>query len=320
VGDNSLFKMKIGLFGIVLGLGLMGLAPWVWGASPLKVSASTLLGYDNNARLNAERKEDGFGEETVTLVYKTPVSDAVKLRLRYDLVNVNYFNTSDEDVLWQEAGAGLDFDFLPKTTLETDYAFSYFYFHEDNLASSIKHTGRVGLRHRFSNRMSARTGFGVSTKGFEDRKLREGEGFLSDEERSDLRYTADSEVRVKVTDALILRPGFIFYRNDSDDQFHDYYDYNAYKFYTKAHLKLCPNLSASFKFSYERRDYDSRPVIDDANVIEEADVYIGSGGLFYKFHKNITLGAVYTYRQKNSNEPSQQYSSSITTLGLYYSF
>lgn len=314
---NSFLKAKIGLVGILV---LFGMGRAAWAADPLKIQASTLGGYDNNARLNAERKDDGFGEETLTLSYKRPLSDFAKLRLRYDLLNINYFSAHDEDVLWQEAGAGLDFDFLPKTTLETDYSLSYFYFHDDELASSLKHTGRVGLRRRFSSRVSARAGFGVSTKGFEDRKLREAEGFLSGDERSDLRITVDSEVRLKITDALVLRPGFIFYRNDSDDQFHDYYDYDAYKFFTKADLKLSAKWSAFFKFAYERRDYDSRPVFDDASVIEEADIYTGSGGLFYKFSKNISLGTIYTYREKKSNEPSKQYSSSILTLGLYYSF
>ena len=310
---------KIALFTLAL---LLALAHSSWAMEgPFDIKAATLIGFDDNPRLDSSRDEDGFAEETVSVSFKDRPSDYLTMRASYDLINVNYFDVTEEDVLLQEAGAGLDFWLMPTTAIQTDYNFTHLYMPDDELVTSFKHGGRAGLYHEASDTVTLWSGFTVTTKDYDDRKTREAEGTLSDaEERNDVRTITDSVIRVKVSKDLRLYLGFIYYRNDSDDQFHDYYDYEAYKVFTKAYLKLLPKLSAALKFSYETRDYDSRPLFDDPAVTEESDLYVATGGLYYKLLKNITLGFIYTYRQKNSNEPSQKYSSSVSTVGLYYSF
>jgi hypothetical protein len=130
----------------------------------------------------------------------------------------------------------------------------------------------------------------------------------------------DSSVLFKWRKAVTLSTGAVFYRNDSNDFFHDYYDYESTKFVTGASWEINPKLNAHIKLIYERRAYDARPLLDSSQTFEKDDIYSAYVSLFYKLRTNLSLGSTYIYRQKNSNEPSQKYSSSTGTLGLYYSF
>ncbi|HXV18912.1 MAG TPA: hypothetical protein VD883_02415 [Candidatus Omnitrophota bacterium] len=293
----------------------------VFAAEPLKIRASTLIGADSNPSLNSEKNEDLFAEESVSLDYKHRLSKTASLRWSYDLTNVNYFEVTDENVLYQKAGAGLDLLVAPKTVLETDYTFEYVYFPYDESVTNMRNNGRVGLRYRVTDKVTWRGGVGVTLKDYEDRHIREGSGVVSDsEERSDDRYKADMGLRIRLNRDLSLWGGFTYYMNDSNDQFHDTYDYESYKVHAGASFRVCSKVRSFVRASYENRDYDSRSTFENDDETQGADLYVGSAGLYYQFHKNVSLGAIYTYRVRSSNEPSQGYTSSVTTVGLYYTF
>ena len=189
------------------------------------------------------------------------------------------------------------------------------------MATALRHQGRVGLKQQLSEQLQVRAGFGVLSEDFQDRKIRQASGVLSaDDERSDLRLVVDSEAAFRILKNVLLKAGFIYYSDDSNDQFHDYYDYGHAKYYTSLYWQWSSKISAYVKFAYENRDYNSRPLLDQPSVFENDDIYTGIAALYYQLQANLALGVNYSYRQKNSNEPSQEYSGSVTTLGLYCSF
>ena len=290
-------------------------------AEPLKMNAAALIGYDNNTGLDAGRKEDLFAEEMVSLTYSRPLTDRLKMRLSSFLFNVNYFEATDNNVFIPMGNAGMDTLVIPGTVFQWDYRFKYIYFPNDETATALEHEGRVGLKQRISDRLQIRAGFGVLWEDFQERKIRQASGVLSaDEERNDLRLVVDSEAAFRILENVLLKAGFIYYSNDSNDQFHDYYDYGHAKYYASLHWQWSSKVSAYVKAAYENRDYGSRPLLDQPSVFEDDDIYTGLAALYYQLQANMALGVSYHYRQKNSNEPSQKYSGSITTLGLYYSF
>lgn len=323
--------MKKALVVLLFFLVAWGQVSWAV-SNPLKVRGSAVIGFDNNPGLNAERDEDFFGMETAKVLFRQRICKPVKLRLFYDVMNVNYFEQSEEDLLIQEAGVGLDTTLSSYTTLETDYSFKYALFHDEgadddgrdgdeDLSTYWSHDTRAGLRHRVTDALTAKGGVGVSWREYGDRKARLSDGLLSDsEERSDDRYIADSEFIFKIAPAAHLRGGFVYTRNDSNDEFHDTYDYDSYKWFTRISLKPCAKTTLSLRLSYENRDYDSRTLLDDPTVFQDDDIYSAMGALYYKLHRNVSLGLAYTYRQRNSNEPSQSYSGSISTIGFYFNF
>lgn len=291
---------------------------------PVSIRISSLAGYDNNSGLNAERKGDGFAQENVAVVYQRLLDNLLnkkaQMRLSYNVLNNNYFEATDQNILAHNAVAGLNILLDPITVLETSYSFDFFDFSYNSAVNSYSHEGRVGLRRRVGPRWVVKGGFSASTRDYEEKKLRRGDGLLSDDERSDNRYTFDSLVLFKLRKDVTLNAGAVIYWNDSNDFFHDYYDYKTTRFVTGASWDMNPKLSTYIKLIYERRTYNARPLIDFSQTLEKDDVYAAHAALFYKLRPDLSLGWAYIYSQKNSNEPSQKYSSSTGTLGLYYSF
>lgn len=294
----------------------------VFAAGPAPaIKASVVAGYDNNAHLNAERKSDGFMQEAAGIRSRHELCDVSDLRLSYDVLNLNYFDATDESFLWQRAGAGVDWKLLPGTTVETDYAFRFVYFPDDEDVTYYLQTLRSGVRQDLSSAVTVRGGFGAGYRAFDSRKKSEPNALLSDEdERADRLYEPDAELSVRLTKSLYWRTNFSYLWQDSNAAYNDYYDYEALKVRTALSAVLSRELSASVEFGYESRDYDSRTLFGDATRFESADIYSAGAALFYRVNKNFSLGTVYTYRQKNSNEPSETYSGSIGTLGVYSSF
>ncbi len=307
---------------VVLGAGVL----WSFTASaasakPLRLTASLLAGYDNNTGLNAQRKGDLFFQEAFGARYKHSIDPLTRYRLSYDVTNVNYADATDQNILAQSAGVGLDRVLFGATILEMDYGFEYLYFPNNDSVSSTAHQGRVGLKQLVNDQWTARAGLSVLARNFEDRKLRTPEGITSPEdERRDRRHGADADLTYRFSKTGSIKGGIQYYRNDSNDQFHDYYDFDSIRVWSGVNFKPRPNLSAFVRLAYENRDYASRPLIDDVRTLENDDVYTGTLGLFYPLGKGFSLGGIYTYREKRSNEPSQKYSGSISTLGLYSSF
>jgi hypothetical protein len=287
---------------------------------PLTLRASTLLGHDDNATLNAERKGDFFAQQSLSAKYRHALFKSVSAFLAYDLNNSSYFEVTDANVLLQSATAGVQWLPRPRTLLEAEYQFSSFYFPRNDSITSLEHEARVGFRQRLAKDVVWKAGIGTLDKEFDERKLRQADGVLGDGEREDGRLVVDNEIGFKLFEKTYWKLGAVALWNDSNDQFHDYYDYDAIRGYVNASWQPAPKVSSFVKLSYERREYDSRPLVDDAATFQEDDVYTATAALFYKLGKGVSLGAIHTYREKNSNEPSQGYSGSISSLGLYYSF
>lgn len=287
---------------------------------PISVRISGLGGYDNNTGLNADRKGDGFAQENMAVLYQRLLHKKAQMRLSYSVLNNNYFDATDQNILAHSAVAALNFLLTPQTVLENSYSFDYLDFPHNSQASSYSNEIRVGLRQRIGSRWVVKGGLSASKRDYVEKKLRQANGFLSPDERSDIRYILDFLAMFKWRKNVVLNVGAVNYRNDSNDFFHDYYDYKAYKFFTGASWEINPKLSSYIKFIYEKRAYDARLLIDFPETFQKDDIYTANISLFYKLKPDLSLGAIYTYRQKNSNEPSQKYSGSTDTLGLYYSF
>ncbi len=288
---------------------------------PVSVRISALGGFDNNSGLNSKRKGDFFAQESANVLYKRLLDRKSQLRLSYSGLNVNYFEATDQNILSNEVGAGISYLLTAATILEMDYSFQYLDFLRNDPATTYQNDIRTGFRQKIGSRWNLKGGFTFSRKDYENKKLRQADGIFSlDDERADGRYSLDSQLMYKFSKSVVLNAGTVIYWNDSNDQFHDNYDTESYKFYTGFSWQINPKWSSSARVSYEAREYDSRPIIGSTDTFQSDDTYSANLVLNHKLSSNMTVGSSYTYRQKKSNEPSQKYSGSLTTLGLYYSF
>lgn len=293
-----------------------------WAAErPFDISAAAIIGHDNNSHLNAERKDDVFGEETVGVDWKAQLGSAAKLRASYDLLNINYFEATDENVLLQRAGAGLDWTLRPGTVLETDYEFQFVYFSDNEDVTYFLNRAHADIKQDLSKSVWLAPGFGASRRGFDSRKRRGPSNILSGtDERVDWVLQPDAALSWRVDKKTLLTAFYQYTWQDSNDQFHDFYDFNAWKLSAGLKRALPWRLTGTAGFSYENRGYASRPLIDDNNTEQTDDIYTVSTGLYWKLNKTVTFGGAYSWRQKESNEPSQSYSGSIWTLGVFTRF
>lgn len=292
-------------------------------SKPVDIYANLVTGFDNNVFLSSERKGDWFMQENLILDYKTPLlQDHFRLRASYDVLNNNYFEYTLFSYLDQNLGLGLDYRVMDGTWLQLDYSLIYTDFYDDNEElTNLTQKVRFGLLKTLADNMSLRVSYRATHRDFDERKLRQPSGLLSlTDERTDDRPEIETELSVRLARKTVMRAGFTYFLNDSNDQFHDYYDYRAYKLYLSAAMPVFDSWTMLGRFSYQNEDYESRPLLDSPQTFQNDDIYQVSIGLSKKLRENISLTGIYSYRQKASNEPSQSYSGSIVTLGLYTSF
>jgi len=285
------------------------------------VRAGIGIGRDDNARLDSGRKGDAFLQESASVGWRKRTGDNSRLRVFYDVFNVNYFEVTDQSFLWQGAGAGYDVALTPETAVQFDYTLEWLYFPDNESVGSHVNEGRIGLLRRFYSGAYVKAGIGLSERQFADNKRRDGAGLLSgDDERTDRRVGGDAEIGFLPIKTLLVRLGGSIYNNDSDDAFHDFYDYRSVSSYATATLRITAKLFAFFKAGIENQAFHSRPLLDAPGSEEDSDLYTGTLAIFYRLRENITLSLTQNYREKVSNEPSREHSGSISTLGLLYSF
>lgn len=287
---------------------------------PLKVRVSAAGGFDNNRGLNSERKSDFFAQETASAVYSRLLDKKAQYRLSWNALNLNYFKTTDLSLLLNQVGADLNYLLTPQAVWENGYSFQYLYFPDNEAVTSYEHEYGTALRYKVGPKWTVRALASFSWREYEDRKKRGPDRLDVPDERADDTVTGEFSSIHKLHKDLALTVSAARVDSDSNDQYHDYYDYDAWKLSAGVSWQIDAKWTAFAKFAYEDREYDSRPLRDDLSVSQEDRLYTSSVSLYYKVNKDLSLGSVLTYREKESNEPSQGYSGSIGTLGLYYSF
>lgn len=287
---------------------------------PINIKISTSTGYDNNTGLNAQRYGDKFAQETMSIYHKRLLNQKAQMRLSYNALNVNYFEATDQNVFLNDFSGGVNYLLNNTTMWENNYTFQFLELPYNSSVSSFNNEFRSGIKQKLGSRYLLRYGLAISQRDYRERKMRTGDGLPADDGRVDGRVVLDASLAYKWLPAVTLNSGTVIYQNASNDAFNDYYDYMAYKCFAGYSWQINPKLVSSGQLTYERRHYNSRSLVDVDDLAQSDHIYTLNLGLYYKLTNQLTMGSTYTYREKNSNEPSQQYSGSIGTLGLYLTY
>ncbi|MDD5496334.1 MAG: hypothetical protein PHP46_04450 [Candidatus Omnitrophica bacterium] len=288
-------------------------------------SASVTQGYDNNVFLDPSRKDDSFTQEAVIMNFKYPFRDN-KLNLKYglDFTNITYYKITDASLLDWSLWGGFDYTIFDVFTLSPSYRFNMVWYPRDDQSSNNWNEFNLDLRQDlldnfyFLDKVYHKGTYRLSYQNYQHRKARLGNGNLSSNTRADLRNTFDYEVGLYMFDSLIKVNNQI-YRNDSDDQYEDYYDYNSYRLGCSIVHMFTDKFYSIGSFYWQKKFYDSRQSSQEA-VCEKDDLYIVSSSLYYDITPHFSIFANYSYRENQSNEPLQKYSGSVVTAGIYYNF
>jgi len=284
--------------------------------------ADAYEGYDNNVNLDSQRKEDAYTEIDIQMGYKYPFNSVFGATLNYYLNSLNYYDVTD--ATYYDNNLALDLDtnlFDKKAKLTWENAAGYIYYPHESTSTFFSYDSQLGLKHSLTKTFSHKLSYDFIFREYPDRKAGDGRGAARETNRKDIRNSIAYELSGLLVRDIFVRFNNQYYVNDSNDQYMDYYDYWSYRATLTAMMPLLTKrLYGLVTLGYQRRDYGSRQLVDDASKTERDNTYEGGSSLIFDITKKFSMSLNYLYRQNESNEPSEKYSGSMISAGLHYAF
>ncbi len=284
-----------------------------------KLLAAAIQGYDNNVFLDPRREQDTFSEGILDASVSCPLSGRWDVTGGISAHNITYWKATDANLTDVNLKFGFDGK-LPGGMTLTTYNDVEFVEYQKN-ADGNYFGDKVGLvlKQKLPNNFFHSFSYEYLYKNYSDRKAFDGTGQPSGRDRMDSRNTVYYDLGVYLKRSMFKVFGE-YYANDSNDNFLDYYDYDSLRLGSSMIYLLTDKMSTSFSYYRQFRNYSGRTIPGDNTRGEKDRTWVTSASVFYDLYKNTSLGLSYSYRQNLSNNPTQKYSGSITSLGLYCRF
>jgi hypothetical protein len=284
-----------------------------------KFFASAMQGYDNNVFLDPQRKGDTFSEGILDAKATCALNGRWNVFGEAAVHDITYWEATDASLVDTDLKFGfegkLPYD-ITLTALNNVEVVAYPYYGDGTYFGDK--TG-LELKQRLPHNLFQSFGYEYSYRHYTNQKAHLGWGGKSDIKRVDYRNTFDYDFGVFLKKAMFKLSGE-FFVNDSNDKFHDYYDYQSLRLGPSMIYLITDKMSAYLSYNRQFKVYEHRTLPTDLTRRERDRGYTLTGSLFYDIYKNTTLAFSYTYRQNKSNYPALKYSGSISTLGLYCRF
>ncbi|MBU4488840.1 MAG: hypothetical protein KKI13_07270 [Candidatus Omnitrophica bacterium] len=286
----------------------------------INMSASLLFGYDDNARLD---HYDGVGsmffQEAVGISGKYPINDTLAIRGSYDLTSINYFRTSDTNLMDNLFDVGIDKKIADNITWSLDYRPDIVDLPHNELGKYTEHLFETSLRHDISKRIYQKITYGLSTKHYPKWPIRNNGGVFKFGKRNDLRNTVTHRLGLYLTDNIFLKEENEFYYNYSNEQYLEYYDCTSFITRTTLIHFTTKKLYEVANFSYQYTPYTKRTISDEQEK-QRDNIFTFGGSIFYDFTTNVTVGTNFNYKKSFSNEGVNNYYDFIVSSGIYCRF
>ncbi len=290
------------------------------GKLELDVSASSTYGYNSNVYLN-RYDEDGsfFGEQTLGLYGRYPISDVFTFRGNYDLTWIKYFEFSKPDLLDNMLGVGLDTKVTDYVLWSVDYMVDFATFPYDRTGKYTLNQIGTALKHELTDWLYHKVGYDFFYKHYHKAWIRKPWGNAATDDREDKRNTLKHEVGLYVGDRTLVKAKNQLYYNDSNEEYLSFYDYWAYK--TRAELShlITDDLYGTVNFGYQYKSYDQRG-ISDSTEDQYDHLFTYGASFFYDVIPSVSIGVNFDFSNNYSNENYERYEDYIVASGIYCSF
>ncbi|KPK38726.1 MAG: hypothetical protein AMJ78_09585 [Omnitrophica WOR_2 bacterium SM23_29] len=283
-----------------------------------------LQGYDNNVYLDSQRKEDTFSEGIFDAKLTYPLSGRWNVFGGVGVHDITYWEVTDASLVDTDLKFGFEgklFGTAVLTALNDIEIVEYPY---NENGSYVGNKAGLRLKHRLPKTLLPGTyfqsfGYEYFYKNYSDRKASDGAGRKSLDDRVDKRHTLDTEFGVYFKKAMLKFSGN-YYFNDANDKYFSYYDYQSHRIGMSFIYLVTDKMTTLFSVGHQRKHYIHRITRVDNTKLETDKIFMIGGSLMYEIYKNTSLGLNYTYRENDSNDPIQEYSGSVTSLGVYCNF
>jgi len=284
----------------------------------IKSLLATGIGFDNNAYLDSRRHKDAFTQIFLKSTFTSPLQEGIQALLEYEVFNLLYADSSALNLFALTLRGGLDFKINDDAKLITDYSFGVTEYYSSGTDDFYDHRIGFTFKQKLPLRFSHAFDYHFSVKDYMERKTRDTATVYRDKGRLDLRNTVDYSVSKQFATDLV-KVGFRYFFNDSNERYLDYYDYDSYQPYLSITHLFGPKLFGYASVARQYRYYTHRTAIGVA-AKEKDYTYVLTQALYYSVNKKFTVGVSHNYRKNDSNEPSSRYSGSLFSLNGYYSF
>ena len=276
-------------------------------------------GYDNNVDLDPDRHKDGFLQSMVNVDLTYKGVNKLKIKAGTDVFSTIYYKYNYDNLLDVTPYVGVDIDILPNLVLTNRAKYDYFSYPNTKertfsglvLSSTLRHYVKKDLYHE--------AGVEYLKRWYPDRKIYLNNGRITSRERIDDRFKVKYNVGY-YGERYFLRLSNEFYKNDSSDEYQEYYDYWLYRVRPSVMVFITEKFYTDLSFIYKHFHYEDRRSTDNANQRTRNNNYIFNAAFFYDLTKKVTLSFTYSYNEMDSNDPFERYSGSIVSGGVYYSF
>lgn len=285
----------------------------------VSVFADLQQGFDNNVELNSKRRRDGFLQNSFSVDLEYAHDERLSFFTGTDLFSTIYYNLNDNNILDVAPYAGMEWEVTPDLVWTNKITYDYFSYPNERENTFNGLILSTYLRQYLRPTIYHEAGYEYVPRWYPDRKTFNSRGFMTSDDREDKRHRIKYNIGF-FSYRFFFRLSNELRRNDSNDMFQDYYDYWMYRLRPSLMIFITDRFYSDFTLIYKFTAYDERRSTEDINRKQKDNTYLFNASLFYDINNNVTLGVTYSYSENDSNDPYQEYSGSIITGGLYYSF
>jgi len=280
---------------------------------------SSLEGYDNNVYLDPSRKGDIFDHVMADIVLRYRVNNKLDIKTRYDFTSITYHRFTDVSMLDNQVSAGLEYYAFNRLKAEAGYIVDFIDYFKSKDSDYMMDGPYAGIRYYINRKAFIGAMYQYSEYDYSSRKTRDNLAVETDIKRKDKRNSLTAEIG-SYLGKLFVKIKNTYFWNDSNDQYLDFYDYNSERINLYAVYPVTDKMSAILSGGYQRKDFKNRTTIKDPGKKENDNIMMLGAGFSYSIMPSCSVSFNYSYRQNYSNDPVQEYSGSMGTIGLNLSF
>jgi len=285
--------------------------------------AGIIQGVDSNPNLDSTHKADNYTQELVDMHFRYPICDSpigkTNSSFGFNVTNVTYYEITDVSILDGIFDANIEQEIYDNIKVGTGYSFEYLWYPNNRDGTYFGNEFNGYIRHKILDRVYQKGTYRLLLKNYIDRKIVLGDATTGSPLRRDVKNTFEHELGVYITDITKLRIINQFAVNESNDQYFDFFDYFTYRIGSSVIQIFTKKLYGIASFYYQRKNYYERRCTDKDKE-QRDNLYTVSGSLMYDITKSISVFVNYSHSENHTNEPTERYSDSLYTAGLYYSF
>ena len=275
-------------------------------------------GYDRNPNLSSPRKGSGFTEQDLGVGTIHRLGQRFIYRLSANTRYVNYYKFANENLFQQSLRGEGAIELTPHLFIESEYDARWFWKPDDAQGNFNEQEVKLGLKHYFiPHRLYHKPSYIFQYRNFTKAKARVSDGGPGMDERHDTTHRLDYEIGLHLIPSVLAQVHNQYGRNDSNDQFLDFYDYSFYQVAPSVTWEITKPLFLVTGVQFQHNNYDNRAVRGTAGR-DNFTAFFGS--LFYHVTDAASVGFHWVYAKDDSNLPELEYQDSSLSFGVYCHF